>query len=153
MGLDISAAMLAEAKALGGAPLAHGHAVRLPFADGAFDLTALVTTLEFLDCPQDVLAEALRVARHGLLLGVLNRWSVLGLGRRLAGCFRPTVYDAAQFYGVGELTRLLRSVTRGAGHLVWHTTLTISPSSRMASRPWMKIWAVKLRCCVRWASR
>ena len=96
---------------------------RLPLADGAFDLTAFITTLEFLEQPQDALAEALRVTRRGLILGVLNRWSVLGLQRRLAGLFHQTVYDAAHFYSVGELKRLLRSVAGGKAHIVWRTTL------------------------------
>ena len=123
VGLDLSPAMLAEAKALGGVPLVQSDARRLPFADGVFDVTALVTTLEFLEQPQEALAEALRVARRGLILGVLNRWSVLGLQRRLVGLLRPTVYDAARFYGVGELERLLRSIAREKAHIAWHTTL------------------------------
>ena len=123
VGLDSSPAMLAEARMLDGVPLVRGDALRLPFADGAFDLTALITTLEFLERPGEALVEALRVARRGLLLGVLNRWSVLGLQRRLAGLFRPTVYDAAHFYGVGELKRLLRSAAGGPAHIVWRTTL------------------------------
>jgi SAM-dependent methyltransferase len=129
VGLDLLAAMLAQA--LDGIPLVRGDARRLPFADGAFDLTALVTTLEFLERPQEALAEALRVARRGLLLGVLNRCSLLGLQRRLAGLFRPSVYDAARFYGVGELKRLLRLVARDVlslprgekARIVWRTTL------------------------------
>ena len=123
MGLDISPAMLAEARTLDGVPLVRGDARRLPFADGTFDLTALITTLEFLEQPREALAEALRVARRGLILGVLNRWSVLGLQRRLAGLFRSTVYDAAHFYGVEELKRLLLSVAGGPAHIVWRTTL------------------------------
>jgi ubiquinone/menaquinone biosynthesis C-methylase UbiE len=62
VGLDLSAAMLAQARALDGIPLARGDACSLPFADGAFDLAALVTTLEFLEWPREALAEALRVA-------------------------------------------------------------------------------------------
>jgi len=123
VGLDLSPAMLAEAQALGGVPLVQGDARRLPFADGAFDLTAFITTLEFLERPQEALAEALRVGRRGLILGVLNRWSVLGLQRRLEGFFRPTVYNSAHFYGVGELERLLWSVVGGKAHIVWRTTL------------------------------
>jgi len=119
VGLDFSAAMLAEARTLDGVPLVRGDARRLPFADGAFDLAALVTTLEFLEQPREALAEALRVARRGLILGVLNRWSVLGLQRRLAGFFRPTVYDAAHFYGVGELKRLLRERPGAQASLPW----------------------------------
>jgi ubiquinone/menaquinone biosynthesis C-methylase UbiE len=122
-GLDFSPAMLAQAQALDGLLLVRGDARWLPFADGAFDLTAFVTTLEYLERPREVLVEAMRVARHGVLLGVLNRWSVLGLQRRLAGLFNQTVYDAAHFYGVGELKRLLRSVAGGKAHIMWHTTL------------------------------
>jgi ubiquinone/menaquinone biosynthesis C-methylase UbiE len=113
VGLDRSAAMLAQARALDGVPLVQGDALRLPFADGAFDLVAFVTTLEFLEQPGQALVEALRVARRGLLLGMLNRWSLLGLQRRLAGLFRRTVYDAAHFYSVGELQELLRSAGSG----------------------------------------
>ena len=123
VGLDRSPAMLAQARALGGVPLVRGDAGRLPFADGAFDLAALITTLEFLEQPRQALVEALRVSRRGVILGVLNRWSVLGLQRRLAGLFRQTVYDAAHFYGVGELKRLLRSIAGAKAHVRWHTTL------------------------------
>jgi SAM-dependent methyltransferase len=123
VGLDLSAAMLVEARVMGSVPLVRGDARRLPFADGAFDLTAFITTLEFLEQPRETLAEALRVARRGLVLGVLNRWSLLGLQRRLAGLFRRTVYDAAHFYGVGELKRLLRSVAGGKTRIIVRTTL------------------------------
>jgi SAM-dependent methyltransferase len=123
VGLDLSAAMLDQARALDGIPLMQGDAVRLPFVDGAFDLAALVTTLEFLERLQEALVEALRVARRGVVLGVLNRWSLLGLQRRLAGLFRPAVYDAACFYGVGKLRRLLRSVAGETANIVWQTAL------------------------------
>lgn len=123
VGLDLSTQMLAEAQQLDSLPLVQGDAYRLPFTDGAFDLVAFVTALEFLDRPQQALAEALRVAQRGLLLGVLNRWSWLGLKRRLAELFRPTVYHDAHFYGVGELKRLLKSVAGEKAHLVWHTNL------------------------------
>jgi len=122
-GLDLSAEMLGEAQVLDGVLLVRGDAHRLPFADGAFDLVAFVTALEFLDGPQEALAEALRVSRQGLLLGVLNRWSLLGLKRRLSKLLGPTVYDPAHFYGVGEMKRLLRSVAGPKAQTVWHTTL------------------------------
>jgi ubiquinone/menaquinone biosynthesis C-methylase UbiE len=123
IGMDRSPAMLTVAQSLNGPPLVCGDARSLPFGDSAFDLTVLVTTLEFLERPRQGLAEALRVARHGVLLGVLNRWSTLGLQRRLAGLLRQTVYDTAHLYGVGELQRLLRSVAGDKMHIVWRTTL------------------------------
>jgi SAM-dependent methyltransferase len=121
VGLDLSASMLAQAP--DSIPLVRGDAHRLPFADGVFDLTAMVTTFEFVERPREALAEALRVARRGVVLGVLNRWSLLGLQRRLAGLFRPTVYDAACFYGVGELKRWLRLIAGEQARVVWRTTL------------------------------
>jgi SAM-dependent methyltransferase len=122
-GLDLAAAMLRQAQKLDGTPLVRGDACRLPFADDTFDLVALITTLEFLEHPRAALAEALRVTRRGLLLGVLNRRSLLGLQRRLAGLLRPTVYDDAHFYRAGELRRLLRSIAGGEAIIAWHTTL------------------------------
>jgi ubiquinone/menaquinone biosynthesis C-methylase UbiE len=137
VGLDLSAQMLAEAEILDGVLLVRGDAHRLPFSDGAFDLVAFITTLEFLDQPQQALAEALRVAQRGLLLGVLNRWSLLRLQRQLVKLFRPTVYDAAHFYGVGELKRLLRAVAGAKAHIVWHTTLfPCECLLRQSALPW-----------------
>ncbi len=123
LGLDLSAPMLAQARALDGLPLVRGDAHRLPFADGAVDLAVMITTLEFLARPGEALAEAFRVARRGVLLGVLNLWSPLGLARRLGSRLRPSVYSAAHFYGVGELRRLVRSVAGPQATVIWRTTL------------------------------
>jgi len=123
VGADLSSAMLAEARAHGGMPLVRADASRLPFADGVFDVTLLVTTLAFLPRPRAALAEALRVSRYGLLLGVLNRWSTLGIRRQVEGLFRPTLYADAHFYGVRELARLLRAVAGPGAAVIWRTTL------------------------------
>lgn len=122
-GLELAPDMLAEARSRGGALLLRGDAGALPFADRSFDLTALVTTLEFLERPQLALTEALRVSRQGLLLGVLNRWSALGVSRRLAGFRRQTLYATAHFYGVAELRRVLRAAAPHNGRVLWRTTL------------------------------
>ena len=45
------------------------------------------------------------VARKGVLLGVLNRWSLLALGRRLSGA---KLWRQARFFSPGELRRLSR---------------------------------------------
>jgi ubiquinone/menaquinone biosynthesis C-methylase UbiE len=122
-GLDLSAAMLRQAQELDGVPWIRGHACQLPFDQGAFDLVAFITTLEFLPCPRRALSEGLRVARQGLLLGVLNRWSPLGMQRRLEAFFRPTLYREAHFYSVRELKRRLSPLTNNHVRFVWETTL------------------------------
>lgn len=123
VGIDLSSAMLREAKTLGGVPLVQANACHLPFPDGAFDVIMLVTTLAFLPRPREALAQALRVSRYGLLLGVLNRWSVLGVQRHLKSRLRATLYDKAHFYGVRELVALLRAVAGEAPTIHWRTTL------------------------------
>jgi ubiquinone/menaquinone biosynthesis C-methylase UbiE len=122
-GLDCSPAMLREAQTRGGQRLLLGDALRLPFADRAFDVVALITVLEFLPHPQQALREAWRVARRGLLLGVLNRLSPIAWWRRLQGLFRPDVYRAARFYPPGELQRLVRGTAGQPVSLRWGTTL------------------------------
>jgi ubiquinone/menaquinone biosynthesis C-methylase UbiE len=138
VGLDLSQEMLAKAQTLDGLLLVRADAHRLPFPDDTFDVVALVTTLEFLEAPEEAVAEALRVTRRGLLLGVLNRWSPLGLKRRLTELFRPTVYRTAHFYGVGELKRLLKSVAGAKARLVWETTLHAlqGASPQQSTWPW-----------------
>jgi SAM-dependent methyltransferase len=80
----------------------------LPFADGSFDLVAFVTSLEFVADPAAALREARRVGRRGLILGVLNAASPLGLRRKLGARFRPSPYGPAHFYTTRGLARLLR---------------------------------------------
>ena len=110
MGLDLSPPMLVEAVRLGSPPCVLGDALALPFPTGAFDMVALITTLEFVPDPVHVLADALRVARYGLILGVLNRQSVLC--RQLTRKGGP-VWEAARFYTPAELGRLVRRAAAG----------------------------------------
>ena len=83
VGLDRAPQMLRQMRRRApGIPCVLGEARRLPFRDGAIDLVALITTLEFLDERDVSLREAVRVAYRGLMLVVLNRWSVGALCRR-----------------------------------------------------------------------
>ncbi len=152
-GLDLSTAMLSEARAEKQILLVQADAGRLPFSDDAFDLTAFITTLEFLGTPRGALEEAVRVASRGVLLGVLNRWSALAVRRRLVGLFRPSIYETAHFYSVVELRQLLHRAARdvhggargGRARTVWHTTLfpRCMPWER-AKLPWGSFIAMGL---------
>lgn len=77
-GIDASPAMLAAARNRLGkaADLQVGHAEHLPCDDKEYDFVALVTTLEFCEDPRAAIAEAVRVARKGVLIGFLNRRSL-----------------------------------------------------------------------------
>jgi ubiquinone/menaquinone biosynthesis C-methylase UbiE len=120
-GLDLSLPMLAEAARLDSPPGVLGDALALPFCCDAFDLVALITTLEFLIDPVQAVAEALRVSRQGLILGVLNSQSLLGRQlRREAG----PVWEAARFFKPLELRRLVqRAATGQRARVMWQTTL------------------------------
>jgi ubiquinone/menaquinone biosynthesis C-methylase UbiE len=121
IGLDLSLAMLAEATHLGGLPCMHGDGLALPFFNDALDLVALITTLEFVADPSLALGEALRVCRQGLLLGVLNRRSLLARQLKKEG---GPVWDQAHFFAPTELTHLVRRAAAGRQiEIDWRTTL------------------------------
>lgn len=107
-GIDISPPMLRVAKQKLGkeARFCLGDGQKLPFKEKSFDCVALITTLEFIPNPDRALSEAIRVSRGKILLGVLNKYSFLGIKRRLFGKLRPSIYDRARFYSIWELRRL-----------------------------------------------
>jgi SAM-dependent methyltransferase len=120
-GLDLSLPMLVEAIRLGSVRCIHSDALALSFSAAAFDLVALITTLEFVADPVQTLGEALRVCRQGLLLGVLNRQSLLGWQLTKRG---GPIWDKARFFTPAELTHLVRRATTGERtETVWRTTL------------------------------
>jgi hypothetical protein len=119
-GLDVAPPMIAEAHELNGLPYVCADARVMPFADSTFDLVALITTLEFVSNPVRVLGEARRIARQGLLLGVLNRHSLLGWQRKRE---RGPIWQPAQFFTPRELMELVYQVAPETEHIVWETTL------------------------------
>ena len=133
-GLDTSPAMLAEARRRGSSACVLGDALMLPFPARAFDLAFLITTLEFVSDPLRALAEAVRVARQGLVLGVLNRRSLFGLRRRASP---DRVWQAARFFSPEELARLARQAARRRVQAVrWRTTLWPLPGLGTLPLPW-----------------
>jgi ubiquinone/menaquinone biosynthesis C-methylase UbiE len=133
-GLDLSRPMLDEAEKLGETELIQADARALPFPDRKFDLVAQITTLEFLAEPERALTEAVRVARCGLLLGVLNRHSLLAARRHASG---TAVWKAAHFFTVPELVRLVKCASGSRFYsLRWRTTLWPLPIIGSLPLPW-----------------
>jgi len=101
-------------------PVVRGDALRLPFRDRSFDVAALVTALEFMSPPAAAVEEAARVARRGLLIGALNRWSPVAWWRR----FRvASSYGGAGFFSPRELKRLAERLEDRSPAIRWHTGL------------------------------
>jgi SAM-dependent methyltransferase len=108
IGIDRAPAMLSALRARHAAlPVLLADAQALPLRDRAVDLVVFVATLEFLDDPRRALAEAVRVARHGVLAVVLNRWSLGALSRRAGPASRGALLRHARDLSPVELRRLL----------------------------------------------
>jgi ubiquinone/menaquinone biosynthesis C-methylase UbiE len=123
-GIDASKPMLdiASQKLGTSAELYWGHAEELPFDNNSFDIVTLITVLEFVPDPTEVLKEAGRVARVQIYLGILNKISLLGINRRIMGKFRDSIYNRAKFYSVWEIEAMVRGAI-GKVPLEWRTTL------------------------------
>jgi ubiquinone/menaquinone biosynthesis C-methylase UbiE len=121
VGLDVSPAMLAEAVRLDSSLCVLGDGLTLPFATGAFDLCVLITTLEFVADPVQVLVEAMRISRYGLILGVLNRQSLLSRRLKRSG---ESLWQMAHFFTPADLAHLVQRAAAGKpAEITWQTTL------------------------------
>jgi ubiquinone/menaquinone biosynthesis C-methylase UbiE len=110
VGADVAPGMLAVALEMGGTSgYVRARAEALPLTGGSFDLVAFITALEFIERPLPALREAARVARRGLLLGVLNLASPLGMQRTLAARVQPaSPFRSARFFTPWRLEQLVR---------------------------------------------
>jgi SAM-dependent methyltransferase len=105
--------------------LNRGFAEHLPYDDNEFDTVALITTLEFVEDPEEALREALRVARRHVLLGVHNKYSLM-TGQRLLDRFRKhATLGHARLFSVFELQRLTHEALSGPVPLRWRTCISL----------------------------
>ncbi len=133
-GLDPSSYMLDIAlKKLGNrVDLYRGYAEDLPFDDNSFTYACLFTTLEFVEDPRKALEEACRVAKDRVFIGVLNRYAIKGIQRRVKGMFASTIYNHAQFFSVWELKTILREIL-GPVPVTWRTVCQLpTPAGKLA---------------------
>jgi len=112
--------------------LYRGFAEDLPFDDNSFNHACLFTSLEFVEDPEKTLAEACRVAKDRLFIGVLNRYAIKGLERRVRGMFSPSIYNHARFFSVWELKHMLYDLV-GPVPISWRTVCQLPlPSGKFA---------------------
>jgi SAM-dependent methyltransferase len=133
-GLDPSTYMLDIAfRNLGNrVDLYRGFAEDLPFDDNSFTYATLFTTLEFVEDPQKALAEACRVAKDRVFIGVLNRYAIKGIERRVKGMFSSTIYNHAKFFSVWELKTIIREIL-GSVPISWRTVCQLPvPTGKFA---------------------
>ena len=77
---------------------------QLPFRDRSFDLVVSVTALCFIEEEKQALREMLRVARRRVVLGLLNRHSLLYLAK--GGCGGRGAYHGARWHTPAEALHL-----------------------------------------------
>jgi SAM-dependent methyltransferase len=109
--------------------LDRGYAEDLPYEDNAFDTVAIITTLEFVDDPLQALREAFRVARSQVLLGSLNKYSLVTCQRYLERFWKRSIYGHARFFSVFELKHLVCKALAGSVPLRWRTCLSLPLSA------------------------
>jgi len=108
VGLDVDAASLAFARGRASAREAYvrADAVRLPFADAAFDAVISVTALCFVAHWPQAFAEIVRVARARFVVGLLHRRSALWLAKGRDG--GAGAYRGAHWHTRAEIAEALR---------------------------------------------
>jgi ubiquinone/menaquinone biosynthesis C-methylase UbiE len=135
VGLDQSRGMLSEAKQLWpGGNLIKGDALHLPISDKSFDITLFNTSLEFIPNPITALSEAARAARHGIILGLLNKKSAAAIKQRLNPKKAPLL-SAANYYSLSDMRRILATSIAGSYEItMWKTTVFPRIFSDLESR-------------------
>ncbi len=111
-GIDASAAMISRARERMGhlADLHLGKAQHLPFDDNEFDFSAMITLLEFCDDPREVIKEAARVTKKGLLLCFLNRNSLYCLKKRLLKSKQAGMMAGIRYFSHREIKNMITQV-------------------------------------------
>ncbi|MFH1888179.1 MAG: class I SAM-dependent methyltransferase, partial [Pseudomonadota bacterium] len=129
-GVDPSPFMLDAARVrLGGrAELFRCFGEDLPLEDNSCDMAVLIHTLEFVDNPAAVFAEACRVAKDRVFIGCVNRFALRALGSMKPGGLAEREIPGARFFSVGELKRMVRHVL-GDVPVKWRTAFHLPLST------------------------
>lgn len=123
-GGDISPLMLSQALYRFDGDLVMADSHYLPFKDHSFDSMAFITTFEYYQDPIKVLKEAARVARYGIVMGMMNRNTPKLLRRRTQQAFgKNEYYVTANFYTPSSLKKLIDKALADRDYSIkWHCT-------------------------------
>ena len=137
-GLDISSAMLVEAKKRGGDRYFIGDAITLPHRDASFYAASAFTLLEFVDDPERVISEMIRVSQEIVAVAFLNRLGGINIRRKVRNLLgKRDLYSDARFFWVSEMKRIVRRAA-GMNHkrieIQWGSAVGPKVISRISSR-------------------
>ena len=135
-GIDPGSAVLKFAMRQGGdIRYLQGDALELPFADNSFEYTVAVTSLCFIEDPLRALQEMWRVTRHTLVLGLLNRRSLLHWKKQGHGSYSGARWDTA-----GEVLKVwIPVLTPAPDKVEVGSAIFLPQGTRFArlSEPWL----------------
>jgi hypothetical protein len=60
------------------------------------------------------------VAKDGVFVGILNKYAIISLQRRIKGIFQTTIYNRARFFSINEIKNLFYSLL-GEVPVSWRT--------------------------------
>jgi len=125
-GLDLSHLMLREARKLWpNGPLLQGDSEYLPFKSESFDVVVFIACLEYMPNIAKVFAEAARVARKGIVIGLMNKWSPPTIRRMIqVKMGKNPYYKNARFYSISDIKRILQEAF-GDKHAIVYWTTTV----------------------------
>jgi ubiquinone/menaquinone biosynthesis C-methylase UbiE len=103
--------------------------------DSVFDVSTLITTLEFCEDPAKVLQEIGRVTQEKIFIGVLNSWSLLAFWRRIKGRFKSSIYNQACFLDIRKLRRMLKDLVT-SDSMEWRGVCFL-PYSKIRAFRWL----------------
>jgi len=108
-GVDTSKAMLSEARQMWPkASLLESEAIHLPFKPKSFDIVTFITSLEYMPDAASALNEAARVAKEGIIIGLMNKKSPSTARKMLrAKTMKDSFYRNAKFYSVSDIEKKL----------------------------------------------
>lgn len=123
-GGDISPFMLSQALFRFDGDLVMADSHYLPFKDNTYDAVGFITTFEYYKDPVKVIREAARVARHGIIMGMMNRNTPKLVRRRTQQAFgRNNFYVTATFYTPKKLKAIIDEALQGRDYSIrWKAT-------------------------------
>ena len=92
----------------------------LPFEDNSFNYSSLITILEFVNDPSKAIEEACRVTKDKVFIGILNKYAVKNIERRIKSVFSDTIYKKARFFAIWEINHIIKSLM-GDIPIIWRT--------------------------------
>ena len=94
-GLDPDLAMIEFAKTKESqVKYIEADALALPFADNLFDYCCAITSLCFINEAEKAIKEMLRVSQYGVILGLLNRYSILHYQKKQSKSYQGARWDS-----------------------------------------------------------